>query len=111
SRTRSPRSRMAARCGPRATSTVSTPACVRRAPRKPPVAPAPTIAIRIASAGAGEGGRHMAALHLAGGGARDLVDDVDGPRHLELGQPLAAPGGELLLGHRLAGDHRHRHLL
>ena len=42
-RSRSPSRCMAARCSPRAISTVGRPACTSRAPMPPPIAPAPTI--------------------------------------------------------------------
>src|SRR5665213_1879314 len=44
---RMPSRRIASRCAPRATRVTSSPAADRRAPRYPPIAPAPMTAIRI----------------------------------------------------------------
>ena len=45
--TRTPDRRIAAKCSPRATATTETPARASAAARKPPIAPAPTTAMRV----------------------------------------------------------------
>src|SRR5262249_49644961 len=58
-----PRSRIAARCAPRATKTTSWPAWTRRAPKYPPAPPTPTTAMLTASSES-EGEAAQAAVHL-----------------------------------------------
>src|SRR5437879_3271405 len=113
SRTSTPRSRMAARCAPRATRVTSTPARAMRAPRKAPVAPAPTMTIFIArsSRRAPQQVGHAGPLDLAGGALRDALDHVEPGRDLEVGQLLAAVAKQLRLGGLTAQDHRRLHHL
>src|SRR4029077_9902461 len=109
SRTSTPRSRMAARCAPRATRVTSTPARAMRAPRKAPVAPAPTITIlmaRFSRRRAAQQVRHPGALDLPGRALRDALDEVEPGGGLEVGQVLAAVAQERGLAGPPAKDHR-----
>src|SRR5216683_1234710 len=87
--------------------TTSTPARARRAPRKPPIAPAPsTTSFTPLSGPPPDGGRALwlssrarelfgdePALDLAGRRARDRLDEVQPLGHLEVGQQLLLSRG------------------
>src|SRR5579864_7518652 len=109
SMTRRPSRRIASRCAPRAIRTTGSPARASRPPKKPPMAPAPRMPSFTRSGAKLLGDE--APLHLAGRRPRDLVHQVEFPRHLEIGELLPAKLGQLLLGHRRRHHHRRRHLL
>src|SRR6266851_10267295 len=105
--------------------TTSTPARARRAPRKPPIAPAPsTTSFTPLSGPPPDGGRALwlssrarevfgdePALDLAGRRARDRLDEVQPLGHLEVGQPLTGVGQQLLLSRGRGQDDSRRDLL
>src|SRR5258708_28890251 len=92
--------------------TTSTPRRARRAPRNPPIAPAPRIASLTPLSRPPPGGARAIlrfsrvgellgdepALDLARGRARDRLDEVQPLGHLEVRQPLTGVGQQLLLG-------------
>ena len=93
---REPRSRIALSVAPRARSVTSSPQAISSPASHPPIAPPRQ---RRASSAKAEGLGDLAALHLAGRRTRQVVDDPDGPRHFERGEPGPAIGDELCLGH------------
>ncbi len=68
---------------------------------------------RRGSTGGAQRVRERAALDLAGGPGGKGVEDVDGPRHLEGGEPLGHEAPQLLGAHAPAApeDHRGGHVL
>src|ERR1700687_84926 len=105
--------------------TTSTPARARRAPRNPPIAPAPSTASLTPLSGLPpDGGRGRLrssrvhklfgdepALNLTCGRARDRLDEEQSLGHLEIRQPLAAVGQQLFLGRGRGQDYSRRDLL
>src|SRR5215472_3751616 len=84
-----PRSRMAARWGPRAIRVTSSPASASRAPMSPPIAPAPKTQIFMRSrvpSGQAQTLGEADALQLARGALGNLLQQHDAPRHLEIRQ-------------------------
>src|SRR5262249_38226536 len=62
------------------------------------------------SSSLGDLGRHIAALDLSGGGARDRLDDVDHFWTFEIGERRAAMGDQLRFGRLARECYRRRHL-
>src|SRR5262245_2943855 len=62
------------------------------------------------SSGLGDLGRHIAALNLSGGGARDRLDDVNHFWTFEIGERRAAMGHQLRFGRLARECYRRRHL-
>src|SRR5690242_410155 len=111
-----PLARMAWRCGPRAISVTSSPAADSRAPKSPPMAPAPKTQILMGPrrpSGEAEALGEADALQLARWPFGDLRQQHDPARHLEIRQAMGDEIAELPLGGLvpLAQHHGGGHLL
>src|SRR5437016_56667 len=86
---RRPRSRIAARCGPRATSATSAPEVARRAPSSPPIAPAPKMQILASGIRGSEIGAAQRLDHgLRHGARRGRAAEIGGQHFSRCGNAL-----------------------